>query len=299
MKIGLIMVIALLAAGCSSTRLAYNNAPQLAGWWIDRYLDLGSEQAPRLRTALDGWFAWHRQTQLQDYAVFLASVRQRAGGDLTAEQLCAWNEEIRQRLQPSFDRAIAAATELSADVQPAQVAAMERRFARSNTDLRKSRLQPDLAARRESAVQRSVERTESLYGTVNAKQRALIESSVASAAFDPADWLAERERRQRAIVQTMQRWIAERPPVAQREADIRRLVSEAEASPVPAYRARQQALTAHNCRLLAAVHNAADAEQRAVLASKLSGWEEDFRVLAGNAAPLQARAGTGSATPAR
>jgi hypothetical protein len=36
-----------------------------------------------------------------------------------------------------------------------------------------------------------------------------------------------------------------------------------------------------------------------VLASKLSGWEEDFRVLAGNAAPMQARAGTGSPTPAR
>lgn len=286
------MVVALGLAGCSSTRLAYNNAPQLAHWWIDRYLDLGSEQAPRMRSSLEAWFAWHRQTQLQDYAQFLAGLRERAVGEVTPAQVCGWNTEVRQRLQPAFERAIGAAVELSADVQPAQVAAMARRFERSNADLRKSRLQPDAGRREAAAVERTVERAEALYGTVNPAQRALIGDAVARSAFDPADWLAERERRQREVLQTLRRWIAERPAAEQREADIRRLVAEAEASPDPAYRARQQALTAFNCELTASLHNAATPAQRSVLVGKLQGWEEDLRVLAGRAVPIQARAGT-------
>ena len=45
-------------------------APDLVYWWLDRYIDFNDTQTPRVHEAIKQWFAWHRRSQLPDYAAF-------------------------------------------------------------------------------------------------------------------------------------------------------------------------------------------------------------------------------------
>ena len=66
----------------------------------------------------------------------------------------------------------------------------------------------------------------------------------------------------------------------QRLAAMRMLLSHAERSPDPAYRAYQQRLSDYNCGFAARIHNATTPAQRQQALETLKGWEEDLRSLA-------------------
>ena len=69
-----------VSAGCSALRFGYNQASDLAYWWLDGYVDFNDAQSVLARNAIASWFAWHRGTQLPDYAVLLARARERSAG---------------------------------------------------------------------------------------------------------------------------------------------------------------------------------------------------------------------------
>jgi len=103
---------------------------------------------------------------------------------------------------------------------------------------------------------------------------------------DPELWLADRERRQREVLQTLRAM-----PGLDRErglAALRRLAEALERSPQPDHRAYQQRLTAYNCEFAARLHNAATPKQRQVMRGKLKGWEGDVRALLAGAAAVVA-----------
>lgn len=279
-KLAAIIGAALLLVACSATRLAYNNAPQLAWWWLDGYLDFGSEQTPRVKEQLERWLAWHRQTQLLDYAGFLDSLQPLVGAAATPTQMCGWYEQVRQRLRPVLDRGLQAAAEISPSLQPQQIVHLETRFAKSNANFRKDFMQPDREARRKAALERSVENAERFYGKLTSVQRQLLQVGLDDSPFDPGLWQSERERRQRDILELLRRWQADRPDRDQALAALRQLSAQAERSPDPAYRRYQVALTEHNCRLSAELHNSMSAKQRDALRQQLAEWEGDLRALA-------------------
>ena len=83
---------ALLTTGCTALRFGYNQAPTLAYWWLDGYVDLDSAQGERTQAALDTWFRWHRREALPIYAQQLEQVAQQALAPTTPERFAA---EIR------------------------------------------------------------------------------------------------------------------------------------------------------------------------------------------------------------
>jgi len=274
----------LVLAGCNTPRLAYNNAPQLTWWWLDGYFDIASDAAPRVKDAIEHWFQWHRRTQLNTYAGFLAGVSAQAEGPITPAQLCGWYEQLRQRLDPALERAYDSAADLVPLLGPAQLAALETKLAKNTAEFRKEQMQTDAPARRKAALKRAVERSESFYGRLNDAQRAMLEAAVASSPFDPALSLAERERRQKDVIAALRRWTAEKADRAQVAAGIRQLARNAEASPDPAYRQYAARLTEHNCRVSAELHNSTTPKQRAELRKVLKEWEETLQSLAAQAA---------------
>jgi hypothetical protein len=74
--------------------------------WVDRYVELDDAQSLRVRTALDEWFAWHRRTQLPDYADLLARAQSELAADASSERMCAWSREVRARIDTAVERAI-------------------------------------------------------------------------------------------------------------------------------------------------------------------------------------------------
>lgn len=275
---------ALVLAGCNTPKLAYNNAPQLTWWWLDGYFDIASDAAPRVKDAIEHWFQWHRRTQLNGYAGFLAGVAAQADGPITPAQLCGWYEQLRQRLEPALERAYDSAADLVPLLGPAQIAALEAKLTKNTAEFRKEYLQTDAQTRRKAAVKRAVERSETFYGRLSDAQRAILEAAVASSPFDPALALAERERRQKDVLATLRRWTSEKADRAQVAAGIRQLARNAEASPDPAYRQYAARLTDHNCRVSAELHNSTTPKQRAELRKLLGEWEETLQSLAAQAA---------------
>ncbi len=266
-------------AGCSAIRLAYANGPQLAWWWLDGYMDFSREQTPAVRQAVDRWFDWHRASQLPDYAALLASAQQAVVEPATPAQACRWNALLRERADPALQRALADLTELIPALTEEQIRHLERRFAKVIDEMRDDFLQPDPAERQAAAVKRTLERAERLYGSLQEAQKRVLAAGVAASPFDPEQWQAERMRRQRDVVQTLRRLLAERADRDQRLAALRMLVDRSERSPDPTYRAYQQRLLDYNCAFAARLHNATTAAQRQQARSTLKGWEDDLRAL--------------------
>jgi Family of unknown function (DUF6279) len=269
-----------LLSGCSTLRLAYNQAPDLAYWWLDGYADFDGEQTPRVRAALAEGFAWHRATQLRDYADLLAQVRREGQGELLPAQICAWSDATRQRIERAVDRLAPAAAEIVLTLKPEQIQHIERRMRKGHDEFRSDYLQPSPVERAAGALKRTVERAESFYGPLDDRQRQLLAGALAGSPFDADAWFAERQAVQQQALQQLRRLLAERADAAAAQAALRTWFSQSSVSPRPTYRAYQLRLTSFNCTLAAQLHNTTTAAQRKRAADKLKGWEDDLRQLA-------------------
>ncbi len=280
--IGIALAALAALAGCSAVRLTYNNGPQLAWWWLDGYLDFSTEQTPAAKQAIDGFFDWHRASQLPDYAALLAQARTQVLEPTTPAAACRWQTQVRLRLDPAIDRALSHLADLLPGLGEAQFKHLERRYAKTIDEMRDDYLQPDPAQRLKAAIKRAVDRTEQVYGSIDEPQRRVIAAGVAASPFDAPGWLAERQRRHKDTVATLRRLAADRADRDQRMGALRALADRLERSPDAAYRAYQQRLADYNCAFAAQVHNATTPAQRLKARETLKGWEDDLRALIAN-----------------
>lgn len=283
LKTAIILVLALLTAvlsgGCSSVRLAYGNAPQLAWWWLDGYVDFSREQAPAARRAVDGFFDWHRRSQLPDYAEWLVAIQPQFADGMNPAQACRLQEQGRDKLEPSLQRALLLAADFVPGLGEEQFKAIDKRFVKVNDTMRDDFLQPDPTERADAAFKRTLERAERVYGSLAAAQKRVIREGLAASPFNPEMWLADRQRAQRDTVQTLRKLIADRAGLEQRVAALRALAQRTERSPDPEYRAYQLRLTEYNCAFAARLHNATTTAQRETARERLQGWVADLRAL--------------------
>jgi hypothetical protein len=272
-----------LASGCSALRIGYATAPDFAYWWIDGYVDFNATQTPRTREALAQWFAWHRRTQLPDYAALLARAQAEVLADTTAARACEWQADVTRRANTAFERIAPDAAELMLTLTPQQIAHIERRYAKANAEYRDEYLQADAGKRLTANVKRTIDRAETLYGSLDDAQRARIATALARSPFDADLWLAERRQRQQEALQMLSRLTREGATRDQALAALRAYVERVERSPREPYRRYAERLSEFNCNFAAMLHNSTDAAQRRSAAQKLAGWEGDLRSLAAGA----------------
>ena len=275
-----------LLGGCSALRIGYGTAPDLVYWWIDGYVDFNGAQTPRAREAIRQWFAWHRRTQVPDYAAQLARAQTEVLADTTPVRVCEWQKEVVKRAQVAFDRIAPATAELMLTFTPEQIKHLDQRYTRANADFRDNFLQPDARKRAEVNLERTVDRAETLYGRLDDSQRARISESLARSPFDAEAWLAERRQRQLEVLQVLRKLTAEGASANREQAlaALRGYVERLERSPREPYRRYAERLAEFNCGLGATLHNLTTPAQRRTAAAKLAGWEGDLRAIA--AAPV-------------
>ena len=275
----IIVLLMALVAGCSTVRLSYNQGPFLAYWWLDGYADFNAEQSPKVKAALADWFAWHRSTQLPDYAQALAELQALAADRLTGAQVCSQMAAWQQRAEQAYEQALPAITEQVRSLTLEQIQRIERQQNKKLTEAEADFLQDDPTERRKALLKRNIDRAESLYGKLSSAQLQLLTLSVAQSPFKPELWLAERRQRQQDILRQLRQWHAARGDAVAVQVGLRQLGAAALVSPRPAYQSYAEAVTQANCALSAAVHNAAGAPQRQHAVDKLKGWEDDLRAL--------------------
>ena len=268
-----------LLGGCSALRAGYTTADWLAYHWLDRYAAFDDAQAPRVREAIAAWFAWHRRTQLPDYADLLLRIDAEIHADTSPERICEWWSAVRTRLERSGDHAAPAIAEIAATLRPAQFESIERRYAKTNAKYRDEYMEPDPASRNEKASERMIDRFESVYDNLDPLQRARIERWVGESPFEPEISFAERQLRQQDAMRTLRRLAGESVAPARASALVRTWLQGLARSPREAFRQYSARVVQHNCRIVADAHNGMSPAQRRAASKKLRGWAADFRAL--------------------
>jgi hypothetical protein len=282
--LALALSLSLLLSGCGAVlKISYNQGSSLAFRWLDGYVDFNDAQSLRVRAALDEWFAWHRRTQLPDYADLLVRMRAEVLVNTTPERVCGWATELRHRVDAALEHAAPALGDVIPTLTPQQIANVEKRYGEKNEEYRDEYLQSNPAKRRQAAVDREIERGELLYGHLDDAQRALVSRAVAESPFDAELSYSERLRRQQDALAMLRRLATMRATRADVDAEMRAYVRRLDESPREDYRLYSVRLTEYNCSFAAALQNATSAAQRRAAAKTLKGYEDDLRALAAEA----------------
>ena len=275
-----VLALGLVLQGCSAVKVAYNQAPTLAYLYLDDYVDFNDVQSPLVKAELGKFQTWHRQTQLPAYIELLQKVQAKMLQDVTAAQACEVFADVRQKTMALTDYAEPVALSVAAAATPKQLEVMQRKFAKSNATWREDYLDAsanDIADKRQKSA---VKRATMLYGNVNDKQRSLIAQQIERSQFKPAQSYAERQRRQKDIVQTLGKLMANPQDTAAAQQELRGLLARSATSPDAAHRSYQELTTREACTSFAELHNSTTSEQRKKAVQVLAGYEQDFKTLA-------------------
>ncbi|TFY99047.1 DUF6279 family lipoprotein [Ramlibacter humi] len=266
--------------GCSAIKLAYANLPQIAYWWLDGYVDFDDAQSHRVREDLARLHDWHRKQELPRFMHLLQKAEKMAMGDVTPEQVCALEPELRERLAALRERAEPMVAANAVLLTAPQLQHLEKKFARKNREYRADwvRLPPEeLLDKRLKLV---VERSEMVYGSLGSDQQSRLRELLKTSAYSPALVLAERTRQQQEILDVLRRLATQPVPLAGARMAVARVVDRVLQPADPEYRAHVDTLRQETCRTAAAVHNGTTPAQRDFAARRLRAWQRDLMELA-------------------
>jgi hypothetical protein len=280
--IGLLLGAGLLT-GCSATRLAYNNAPDLLYWWSDGFFDWNPPQSTLLRNDLDKLQQWHRRHELPGYATTLNALQAVALQDIQADQVCALADYLQQRLEATLNRAMPTAVALAPSLSAAQLTHLSDALEKRSRDWREEWMEDPPAEREDRRLKKMVTRAEQYYGRITAAQRAQLRAQLRASAFDPSLQLQEGVRRQQDALETLRQITvnaaANSGDPAPTKAVLQALLARTLESPDPTFLQYARQVRRQACVAVADFHNLASTEQRRHLQHMLQGYEADARAL--------------------
>jgi hypothetical protein len=275
----LALTLAMALAACSAIRLGYANLPNLAYWWLDGYVDFSEEQAPAAREELARLHAWHRQQELPQLLELLARMEQAATGEISPQQACTFLGEVQQRLKVVQERAEGPVVAIASTLTARELRHMQRKFRRNNERFQKEWIHVPREEQVDKRFERTLERFETIYGRLEAPQRAALRQRLDQSVYDPARSHAEWQRRQQDLLAVLRRIGQRGAPEPDARSLVRGWLARIERAPDAGYRAYQDALRQEGCATFAAVHQGTNAAQRDQAVRRLRAYQRDLREL--------------------
>ena len=274
-----VLAFSMLLQACSVMKLLYNQAPDVAYWYLDGYLNLTDAQSLQLKDGLNRLQAWHRQTQLPSYIEALNRLQLQATSDITAGSACATFTELRSKLATVSEKAEPVAAALVSTLSPEQLKHLERKFAENNAKEEAELLDGPARDRLDKRRRQALSRAEMLYGSLGDKQLAVLDQRLEQSRFDGRIFHAEKLRRQRDTLQTLRTLSAVSAPLEKAETALRGLMDRVFASPSAPYRNYLESMTQESCQTFAELHNSTTPAQRKKAAETLRDYARDFKAL--------------------
>lgn len=282
----LVSLAALLLQGCSAVRLGYNNADSLARWWIDQSVDLSSDQDAVVRELLARFHAWHRKTQLPDYATAASQAQQLIAGQATAKDILGFVDGIIHRARTLTEQATPDVADFLLTLKPAQIERMAVQFAEKNVAFAEEiQLADGTGGQRKAQFRRVLERTESWFGEFGDVQKAALWQVIEDQPIGTQFWYDERLRRQREWLDLVRLVQRERPPRERVMQLLREYAAQFDLPNDPARLLQAQALRRNSAELFLAILGVATPAQKAHAQHKLEDLIEDFTLLSREGSP--------------
>lgn len=269
---GLAVLFALLAAGCSPTRLAYNHADVVIRWEANSYFDLEGEQSEEFDRMLASFQGWHRKRALPQYAGLAQDAAARLARGTKREDLDWGYDAVQAQVRESLGTAAAEVAGLLDRLSPEQLAHFERRLAEDNRRFAKEHLRGSMEERQERRLKRNVERLEEWFGTLSGAQLDRVRRYGARAPLYDELRDRDRKRRQAELVAMLH----------SREAGARlvRWAREWDRGREPAYEKAVRLTRAEYVEMLMEFNGTLSAEQREHAVARLRRFGELFDSLA-------------------
>jgi hypothetical protein len=262
---------------CSATRLAYDNADTALRFMASSYFDLNHEQAEDLRQRIVQLHQWHRQNELPAYAALMRSASERAGRGITADDVAWALANLRSRYRSFGAKAAEDAAPVLATLAPAQIAALEHRFAENNEKFAKEFLAADGAKRRRAQVKRVLDRFRDFAGDLTPDQEARIERFVAANDGHVGLRFEDRQHWQRDVIAALKQ---QHPPL-----ELGRSLAETFSRPElrrsEAFIREDKRWDDDLGRLIVELDRSLSPSQRAHVVRRLADYANDFAALAG------------------
>jgi hypothetical protein len=160
-------------------------------------------------------------------------------GNVTPDQLCELYNEFLPRLNAAADQAEPTLTAVTLLLKPEQLAQLARQLDKRNETWREDWLDGTPGERRARHVKRLVDRAESLYGRLDATQRATVREAVAASQYDAEMSYRESQRRHTDTLQTLRLIQSGGLGAERNRLEARGLLDRAVNSPDPIYRSQQ------------------------------------------------------------
>lgn len=296
----LVTAVTLLLGGCSSVWLGYSTLPSLIAWRVDRDLALDDAQRRLVGEHLESLERWHRASELPRYADFLSGI---AAAPLAVSEatVAGWRTRVLQDAwRPIAEQAARPVAALALTLRPAQLDRLARRFAERNDELKREwglaangispaggrqaagggQMLVDARVLIDARVERFRGRAEFFFGDLDTAQLDTLRALAAAHPPYEADWMAEREARQRRALVVLGAITREQPPLEVAEARVRDWLLSLWKAEDPARAARLAAASSATDRLCATLLASAAPAQREKMSGRLRGWAQDLAAMA-------------------
>ena len=262
---------------CNALQFSYNNAEGLLRYMAWDCCNVDSEQADSLQQRFVRLREWHRSNELPAYIALLQTARSKVSKGLTLADIEWASAILRSNYRALALRAVQDAAPVLVTLKADQIAALERRLAKDDARYVEQWINGETKARHRKRVERMVERFEEWTGDLDAKQRARIETFVASHSAIYERRIEERRRWQREALALLRKHKTAEdlvPPLGG-------LFAEPESFRTAVYAAEALRWESDLAALIVALDATLTAEQRARVLRRMDRYADDFRSLSG------------------
>jgi len=263
--------LVVLLAGCSMTRLAYENADTFLRWQANNYFDFEGEAAAELDRRIAAFLAWHRPNALPEYAKFADEAGRRVLRGIKREDLEWGYDSFRVQVRGALGAAAGEMAPLLDTLSAAQIAHLERRLAEDNRRFAREQLQGTVEERSQRRFKRNLTRLEEWYGPLSDAQAGLVRRYARTPLSGELHDL-DRKRRQREFVGLLRAKEARKKLAA--------WAQDWEAGRDPAFARASRANREAYYELLLELDSTLTPEQRRNVAGRMSEYAATFASLA-------------------
>ena len=278
-----ILLFCSLMASCGLVKTAYNNAPMLAIWWLDDYLNFTPAQNVVLKPALQKLHHWHRQNQLPHYITQLQGMQTSLANDqISPNEACEKIDAVKLSTYTLQIETIPIIIEMAPLLSDKQLKYFQQKLVKRAEKWKDEWWQDTKELQLEARLEKTQDFAEKVYGDLSDDQLSQLKHSLEQAAINPAISYAEIERRNDdafAILKTLQTQASTQASTqALSEEEKYQLVKAGfdriQKSPNSIYQHYADTLTKHTCETIAGLHATTSAKQK--LHAK--NWLQDYIV---------------------
>jgi hypothetical protein len=274
------MLVALVAA-CSFTRFGYNQADTIVSWMVNDYFDLDAQQKQDFQKRFDRLYAWHRQEQLPEYAVFMKTARARVQHGLTREDVLWFVDNLRSRVRMTARKAGPDAAALLATITPAQIENLQRKWDKDNAKyVKEHKVKGTPDERNEAEARRMVKHFKEWLTPLNSDQENRVVALVRELPQIEQFRYTERLRRQKEFMDVLAQRGEDRERFTARVTD---WLANWDKGRSAEEQKRLDAWWAKRADVFVAMERMMTADQRTVALQRMQNYIEDFNHLAGRA----------------